>query len=100
AGFATRLRSQIRENTFDSQAGTITVSADRAEAMAQVAQHYVALFGNDADLLDLRKAYAMKNDTVHDPEYRQALTAFIWWSAWAAVTDRPGKQISYTNNWP
>ena len=100
AGFAARLQSQIRENTFDSQAGTITVSADRAQAMAQVAQHYVALFGNDAELLELRKAYAMKNDTVHDPEYRQALTAFIWWSAWAAVTDRPGKQISYTNNWP
>jgi len=100
AGFAARLQSQIRENTFDSQTATITVPEDRAKAMAQVAQHYVALFGNDPELLELRKAYAMKNDTVLDPQYRQALTAFIWWSAWAAVTDRPGQQISYTNNWP
>ena len=34
------------------------------------------------------------------PSIAQALTAFIWWSAWAAVTERPGKDITYTNNWP
>ena len=33
-------------------------------------------------------------------DHRHALTAFIWWSAWAAVTERPGKHITYTNNWP
>jgi nitric oxide reductase subunit B len=28
------------------------------------------------------------------------LTAFFAWGAWAAVTPRPGKDYSYTNNWP
>ena len=28
------------------------------------------------------------------------MTAFIWWSAWAAVTQRPGSDVSYTSNWP
>ena len=42
----------------------------------------------------------MKNGTVTDAEHRRALTAFIWWTSWSAVTERPGKQISYTNNWP
>ena len=30
-----------------------------------------------------------------------ALTAFFFWSSWAASTDRPGKPgLSYTSNWP
>jgi nitric oxide reductase subunit B len=68
--------------------------------MKQVATHYVSLFGEDPELLELRKAYAMKNGTVAEGEHRESLTAFIWWSAWSAVTNRPGKDMSYTNNWP
>src|SRR5690606_4563836 len=100
ASLATRLKSRIRENTYRSDTDTVTITPQRAAAMAQVAEHYTKLFGNDPELLELRKAYAMKNGTVLDPEHREALTAFIWWSAWAAVTERPGKNITYTNNWP
>ena len=78
ASFAARLRPRIRENTFNAETGNVTVSEDRAAAMAQVAEHYTALFGNDPGLLELRKAYAMRNDTVLDAAHRQALTAFIW----------------------
>jgi len=42
----------------------------------------------------------MKNDTVTNPAYRRSLAAFYWWTAWGAVTERPGKTVSYTNNWP
>jgi nitric oxide reductase subunit B len=100
ATFAARLRPRIRKNTYDAQSDTITISEDRAAAISQVAAHYEALFGNDPNLQPLRKAYAMKNDTVLAGEHRAALSAFIWWSAWSAVTERPGKDITYTNNWP
>lgn len=100
ASFVARLVPRIRENTYRAETDTITITPDRATAIAQVAEHYMKLFGNDPELLELRKAYAMKNDTVTDPEHRHALTAFIWWTAWAAVTQRPGKSITYTNNWP
>jgi nitric oxide reductase subunit B len=100
ATFVARLKPRIRANTYDSATDTVTISRDRAEAIRATAQHYIALFGSDPDLLELRKAYAMKDDTVVDAEHRRALTAFIWWSAWSAVTQRPGKSISYTNNWP
>jgi len=95
-----RLKPLIRANTYDTATGHITIDAERAQAIAAVGKHYEALFGNDPKLLDLRKAYAMKDRTVDTLEHRHALTAFIWWSAWSAVTERPGKQISYTNNWP
>ena len=100
ASLATLLQPRLRANTFDAQTGNIVVSADRAAAMAVVRQHYTALFGNDPQLRSLRKAYAMKEATIIDADKRTALTAFIWWSSWSAVTNRPGKHISYTNNWP
>ena len=100
AALAAQLRPRIRANTYDSSSDVITVPIDRASAIAAVSDHYTALFGDDPALLDLRKAYAMKNGTVATAEHRRALTAFIWWSAWSAVTERPGKDISYTNNWP
>ncbi|HEX7038024.1 MAG TPA: nitric-oxide reductase large subunit [Pseudomonadales bacterium] len=100
AGLETRLRGQMRENTYDPETGTITISDERAEAIAAVAQHYQSLFGNDPDTAELREAYAMKNGTVPDPEHRRLMTAFFWWTAWAATTNRPGDDITYTNNWP
>mgnify|MGYP000950777950 CR=1 FL=1 len=74
--------------------------ADRAAAIPLVAAHYESLFGDDPATMDLRDAYAMKNGTVPDAANRQALSAFFWWTAWAAVTERPGSTITYTNNWP
>jgi nitric oxide reductase subunit B len=100
AHLAAQLRPRLRANTFDERTGNIVVSTDRAAAIATVQQHYTALFGNDPALRNLRKAYAMKEGTVLDADKRTALTAFVWWSSWSAVTNRPGKHISYTNNWP
>jgi nitric oxide reductase subunit B len=95
-----RLRARMRTNSYDPQAQTITIDADRAEAVRIVARHYQGLFGNEPATADLRDAYAMKNDTVPDPDNRRALTAFFWWTSWAAATERPGSAITYTNNWP
>jgi nitric oxide reductase subunit B len=95
-----RLRTRVRENTYDPATGSITLEPDRAAAIATVSAHYQSLFGNDPATAELREAYAMKNGTVPDPEHRRVLSAFFWWTAWAAVTERPGDTITYTNNWP
>ncbi len=100
ATFDARLRPRIRKNTYDAASDTVVIPEDRAVAMAQVAAHYESLFSNDRQTLELLKAYAMKDNTVLTSEHRAALSAFIWWSAWSAVTERPGKDITYTNNWP
>ncbi|MBI2739026.1 MAG: nitric-oxide reductase large subunit [Rhodospirillales bacterium] len=100
AALAGRLRTRIRQNAYDGANGTVTVDTERAAAIAKVAAHYESLFGNDPATAELREAYAMKNDTVPDAAHRRALTAFFWWTAWAAVTERPGSVITYTNNWP
>src|SRR5438067_3797135 len=54
AAIDARVQTELRANTYEAQKGTITVSPERAQAMALVAQHYDALFGNDAELATLR----------------------------------------------
>jgi nitric oxide reductase subunit B len=103
-GLQAKLQAELtpdyRRNAFDPATGTLTVSDDRAQAIAQVAAHYASLFGDDPASAELRENYAMKSDTVADAEYRQDLTGFFFWAAWAAGTDRDGDAKTYTNNWP
>ena len=100
AGIQAGLRPQIRRNTYDAASSLIVIPVERAQAIAQVAAHYTSLFSNDPATHALRVGYAMREDTVPDARYRHALGAFFFWTSWAAVTDRPGQPMSYTQNWP
>ena len=100
AALTARVQPELRTNTYDPESATITVSPLRAAAMRSVAEHYVSVFGDDPRSADLRESYAMREDTIPDPAHRQAVTAFFWWTAWAAAAERPGSTISYTQNWP
>lgn len=95
-----RLRGVMRTNTYDPETKTITLAPARAQAIREVSAHYESLFGDDPATAELREAYAMKNGTVPDAENRRVLSAFFWWTAWAAGTQRPDDTITYTNNWP
>jgi nitric oxide reductase subunit B len=95
-----RLREALRRNRYNPGTGTITVSDDRATAIANIIPYYDGLFGDDPAFAQLRETYAMKDGTVDTAEHRRQMTAFFFWTAWAAVTSRPGQEVSYTNNWP
>jgi nitric oxide reductase subunit B len=95
-----KLRQELRKNTYDESTGTISVSADVGTAISSVAAHYVNLFGDEPSTQSLRETYAMRNNSVDSLPHRQQLAAFFFWTAWATVTDRPGTTVSYTNNWP
>jgi nitric oxide reductase subunit B len=95
-----RLRETLRPNTFDERTKTVTVSADRGQAIAVVAAHYASLFSDDPATAQLRETYAMRDNTVDSSEHRQKLTGFFFWTAWSAVSERPQSTASYTSNWP
>jgi nitric oxide reductase subunit B len=94
------LEPDIRANGYVADTGLLVIPDERAEAIAQAAAHYTSLFSNDPATAKLRETYAMKDDTVADAEHRRQLTAFFFWTSWAAATERPGAAMSYTNNWP
>ena len=100
AGLKARLVDEMRTNTYDPQTGSITVSSERAEAIAQVHSHYRDLFGNGAALESRREQYAIANDAIGSAEHRELMPAFFHWAAWAATTQRPDSDITYTSNWP
>ena len=95
------VKEELRRNTYDAATGTVTVSGERARAIAEVQAHYEALFGDAPELQKLRERYAMGDNLLPRPGDRKALAGFVFWSAWAASTDRPGEAgLSYTSNWP
>ena len=51
-------------------------------------------------LAGLRDSYSIPENSLKDPERVPLLNAFFFWVSWACVTERPGQEITYTNNWP
>ena len=100
AALEARLPAELRTNRYDERSGTLTISADRLAAVRATAAHYGALFGGDPALASLREAYAMQERVLPEADQREDLARFFFWTSWAAVTQRPGLAISYTNNWP
>ncbi len=95
------VKDEMRRNTYDADRNTVTVSAERAQAIAEVQRHYTGLFGTEPAFDALREKYAMTANSLPRAEDRKALAGFFFWSSWSAATDRPGEQgLSYTSNWP
>jgi len=101
AAIDARLKQEFRRNTYDEATGIITVSPERAQAIADVQGHFNGVFGDAPALAKLREQYAMTDNVLPKAEDRKALAAFFFWTAWSATTDRPGENgLSYTSNWP
>src|SRR5690606_13489620 len=100
AALQARLKQELRTNTFDPETGDLIISPVRAQAIAEVGRHYTGLVGDDPALADLREAYAIPRNTLKHPERLEAINAFFFWAAWTCTTNRPGSDITYTQNWP
>lgn len=96
----TQLQAEMRTNTYDPATQTIVLSPVRAQAIRAVQAHYTQLFGHAPELNDLRDSYAMPPDTIASPADRTLFTAFLFWASWVCITERPGRDYTYTSNWP
>ena len=95
-----RLQNELRKNTYDVGSNSLVISKVRAEAIKNNSAHYSGLFMNDPQLAELREAYAIPANSIKDKARMDKMNAFFFWASWATVTERPGKDITYTNNWP
>lgn len=94
------LRKEFRTNTYTQSTDSVSISPQRAEAIKQTIAYYDNLFGDNPEFQKTREHYAMKEGTLKNKEDREKLSAFFFWSAWAASTNRPNSEATYTNNWP
>ncbi len=89
-----RLAHMMRTNTHDPNTNIITIEPIRAEAFQANVEHYSDVFASG------RAEYAIPAGAVTDTERLRKLSAFFFWTAWAATTNRPNDTITYTHNWP
>lgn len=89
-----RLQTMMHANRYDPASGVLTIEPVRARAYAANVAHYADVFEKG------REEYAIPAGALKDKARQEQLAAFIFWSAWAAATDRPGDTITYTSNWP
>jgi nitric oxide reductase subunit B len=93
-GAGRRTVADMRANRYDERTGTLQLSAPQAVAFRQLVPYYSRFFS------DPRTVHGLKPDAITDRRQLRQLTAFFAWTAWAASTNRPGHDYSYTNNWP
>jgi len=94
ASLRARLEAVMRTNTYEAVAGRITIDPARAGAFDALATYYAGVFSQGRD------EYAIPRGALTDPLKARAMSAFFWWTAWAASTNRPDQSVTYTNNWP
>ncbi|MCL7763920.1 nitric-oxide reductase large subunit [Polaribacter sp. Z014] len=94
AALKARLIQQIKTNTYNAKTGSITISKDRYTAIVENSKHYADIFSNGYE------KYAIPKGALVDTEKLAQLNAFLFWTSWAASTNRPEKDYTYTSNWP
>jgi hypothetical protein len=84
----------LRENRYDESTDTLELTPAQEYALQQMRRFW------DKEFSEGDEHYGFLKDTIPTAEQRQDLADFFFWTAWAAGTDRPGMNYSYTNNWP
>ncbi|MGA8854831.1 MAG: nitric-oxide reductase large subunit, partial [Christiangramia sp.] len=100
AGLERRLQEEMRQNTYNEASNTITITPIRAKAVEHLNAYYKGLFMQNPELDELRNNYAIPKNSIKDETRMRQMTGFFFWASWAAVTERPGSDVTYTHNWP
>ena len=90
----TEVKKTLRQNRYDPRTSTLTYSYEELYSFENQISKWASYFSKPTVNFGLPKSYIMNFD-----ELRQ-LTAFFAWTAWASAVNRPGKNYSYTNNFP
>lgn len=94
AAIKARLVNDIKTNTFNSKTKTVTISKERLAAIKANVMHYTSIFSEG------KEEYAIPKGALTDSVKLEQLNAFLFWTSWAASTNRPNKDYTYTSNWP
>jgi nitric oxide reductase subunit B len=86
--------NDFKQNRYDSATKTLIVSDAQASAFLQLLGHYHTFFADPTTQNGLRP------NAITDSTETKQLTSYFAWTAWAASALRPGRNYTYTNNWP
>jgi nitric oxide reductase subunit B len=89
-----RTITALKENRYEPASRTLRFSPGEVAAYRTQLPEWSEYFTRKDAAPGLPANY------IQDPGERKALTAYFAWAAWATTANRPGKDYSYTNNWP
>ena len=89
-----QVRRVLKENRYEPASRTLLLTSGEVAASRSQTAEWSDYFTKQGAAPGLPASY------IKDPAELQALSAFFAWAAWAASANRPGKDYSYTNNWP
>ncbi len=89
-----RTITELKENRYEPASRTLHLSS------GEVAAYHTELLEWSDYFTRKNAAPGLPANYIHDPGELKDLTAYFAWAAWATTADRPGKDYSYTNNWP
>ena len=84
----------LKENRFDKQARILWFTAPETLSFRNQIALWAGYFSNQTANAGLKNKY------ISDATELRTLTAFFSWTAWVSIASRPGKDYSYTNNFP
>ena len=94
ASVEAEVRTELKLNRYDPATGVLRVNAAYAEWFALQSDVWRKYFSDPAGNGGLR------SKMISDPIELRQLSAFVAWTAWASVANRPGAPHSYTSNFP
>ncbi|PKL83913.1 MAG: nitric oxide reductase large subunit [Ignavibacteriae bacterium HGW-Ignavibacteriae-3] len=94
AALKSRLKTLFRKNSYNKSTGIITLDPVRAQAIESNTKYFSDVFLNG------RNEYAIRKNSLTDPDKLRKMSAFFFWTSWAASTNRPNDEVTYTGNWP
>ncbi|MEK6782389.1 MAG: cbb3-type cytochrome c oxidase subunit I [Bacteroidota bacterium] len=93
-GVAAQVQREIKENKYSKTNNQVKLSPAQVYACEQLTVYYLDIFKGTGKQ-SLKPANYIKTDL----EIKQ-LSAFFFWGSWVCGVERPGKEYSYTHNWP
>ena len=89
-----RTMTVLKENRYEPASRTLRLSSGEVAAYRTQLREWSDYFTRKDAAPGLPANY------IQNPGELKALTAYFAWAAWATTANRPGKDYSYTNNWP
>jgi len=89
-----RTITELKENRYEPASRTLRLSSGEVAAYRTQLREWSDYFTRKGAAPGLPANY------IQNPGELKALTAYFAWAAWATTANRPGKDYSYTNNWP
>ena len=85
---------ELKTNRYDAASTTLHLTRSEATAYRKQIAYWTDYF------LNPERNGGLQRGLISDPIELQQFTAFVTWTAWASVANRPGENYSYTNNFP